>query len=673
MSDPFKYTTKQELTIQSQAKERTAQKKAGKSEKGKEGKEDKDYNPCATLYSNGITLLEKFGYILQLEDGGTHCNHRILKATYPKNYNGLTYPESFKPYQDIYTDDDLMRIDDDVFKVGKTCSQKTRDFWTPLFHPKSGDSDLMSYTQLRLKMAKIRENRNLMDPVDLGHSFDPAGRLGNGVAVNPKVWVPDREWFSKQVQDLTMEDVFTIFPKAEIKMLELILGRIGVGASGHIPTGWDKPISHTARMAGVIVGKDPGLGKSTLFNGMTAAFAKCGFVTQTFKSTDERFGMRAITAANIAYKDDTSLTTLKKFLSSEETKTIITNGRIQVEDKFMNADQVMARTVFLVNSNDWNNKFAYDLDPGIMDRIKIISTYKECEVFANAEKMKGMVSEGSPDLRPRAHIPYLANKLGVDEHVIYLWCLRLATDNFWKIITDNSNPKVNSLQVAVRHWTTRMRIRFKTDVMQALVNSLAFSWAMRSRYSIDPTSPPDKIPELNTVTLKDCLESFYFIGVDPSAQQLIQKMKKLWDDSGRIATHYYEGFREVRWDSVKKALNAAIQLHRNEETDSGSTNFSDMIKEIVGKVDLRDGFKIGAGSSYVNEDWANMRFAFSEIIAEVDALSEEVDPRFMERIRNTKVTCNDKWIKSKYYSPDIAEGSRSKAIKEMFPWFEGEA
>jgi hypothetical protein len=52
-------------------------------------------------------------------------------------------------------------------------------------------------------------------------------------------------------------------------------------------------------------------------------------------------------------------------LSSEETKTIITNGRIQVEDKFMSAEQITARTVFIVNSNDWNNKFAYDLDPGI--------------------------------------------------------------------------------------------------------------------------------------------------------------------------------------------------------------------------------------------------------------------------------------------------------------------
>lgn len=307
-----------------------------------------------------------------------------------------------------------------------------------------------------------------------------------------------------------------------------------------------------------------------------------------------------------------------------------------------------------------------------MDRIKIISTLRECEVFANEALTKGTASEGSPDLRPQAHIPFLANKLGVSVDAVYLWCLRLSTDYFWEIITDFSDPKVNRLQVEVRYWTTRMRIRFKTDVMRALVNSMAFSWAIRSRYGIDYENPPTRIPELNTVTLKDCLESFFFIGVDPSAQELIQKMKERWDSVGRYSTHYYEGFREVRWDSVKKARNAAIQLNMNDESNSGSTNFADMIKEILGKLDLRDGFKIGAGSSYVNEDWANMRFSFKEIAAEAEELSEEIDPRFLKRIRNNTINCHDSWLNDKRYSPDIAEESRERELVKIFKWYEDE-
>ena len=76
-------------------------------------------------------------------------------------------------------------------------------------------------------------------------------------------------------------------------MLKMIIGRVGVGRSNHRPPNFLEPVDHTARMAAVIVGKDAGLGKSTIFNGMTAAFSKCGFATHTFKSTEDRFGLKA--------------------------------------------------------------------------------------------------------------------------------------------------------------------------------------------------------------------------------------------------------------------------------------------------------------------------------------------------------------------------------------------
>jgi hypothetical protein len=44
---------------------------------------------------------------------------------------------------------------------------------------------------------------------------------------------------------------------------------------------------------------------------------------------------------------------------------MITNGLLQVEDKFQTSEQIWPKTVMLLNSNDWNSKFAYDLDPGI--------------------------------------------------------------------------------------------------------------------------------------------------------------------------------------------------------------------------------------------------------------------------------------------------------------------
>lgn len=309
MSDSFKTGSNQETNIKREIKERErnlkiAEKQANVREKSKEKDKSKDdkakeITPFASYYEQGLKILGKSNFIVELVDGGSHCNHRILKSTDVPEMKGVKYPGEFKPLQDIYSDIDLQHISE-LFKVSEQCSQEVAAFWAPLFNPKSGDSDLLAYTQRKLKMEKISESRKLMEAVHLGHSFDPAGRLGKGSTTCPRTWVPDREWFAPALRSVTMEDVFTIFPKAEIQMLKLILGRIGVGVSNHIPDGWTEAISHTARMAAVIVGKDAGLGKSTLFNGMTAAFAKCGFVTQTFRSTDERFGMKATSLANIA-------------------------------------------------------------------------------------------------------------------------------------------------------------------------------------------------------------------------------------------------------------------------------------------------------------------------------------------------------------------------------------
>jgi hypothetical protein len=657
MSDPSKILTRQEKQITDEAKKRSSV----TSEKGKAKGKDKEKSPdkaLATVYQEGHTLLSQCGYHLELREGGDHCNHAILRPCAPQEFQGMEpYPKDFKPLQEIHTTEDLIKISS-IFNAD-VCSQETRDFWAPLHNPKPGESDLMAFSLRGLKMKRIAERQSFSEPVRLGHTFDPTGTLTDGKLVeNPRIWVPAREWFCPSVRAVQFKDVFTIFPKAERMLLMLLIGRIGVGKSNHIPEGWDKPVAHTARMAGVIVGKDPGLGKSTLFNGMIAAFTKCGFTVQTFRSTKERFGMKATALSDIAYKDDTSLQSLKEFLACEETKTIVTNGRFQVEDKFMTPEQINSRTVFLVNSNDWNSKFAYDLDPGIIDRIKLISTYREVEVEKLKHQMKGTVSDGSPDLRPNAHLPYLANKLGVSVDVLYLWCLRLATDYFWEVINDKSNPAVNPLQVEVRKWTTRLRIRFKADLTQSLINSMAFSWSLRTGN--------DEIPELNPVLLKDCMEHFYFLGVDPSAQPLVEKMKHRWEEVGRPSTHYYQGFREVRWESVRKALSLATDLTTKEVSKNTTYTFAEIMKSVIEKIDLRDGFKLGGTANYVIESWENMRHGKDELIEDGKELIKLLDERLEGRIKNLNHRCFDHWLDDIRYSPDSAETLRIKALNDVF-------
>jgi len=654
VADPYSGsigTTKQEENILGEVKERRKAKSFG-SNKGK-AKEEKKPVKVSELYNAGIALLESRGYTVELLEGGDHINHRIMKPQPPEMPAGIRYPHTFNPLQDISTGRDFEDIEA-AFLSG--CDDDAvREFWSPLYKPKAGDNDLLSFTLRLLKMKRVNQHKNIHQVLDYGHTFDPAGRWGGAVVHSPRIWVPDRDWFDPALYDVTFADVFTIFPEAEREMLMLILGRVGVGRANHLPPGRMEPVDHTARMAGVIVGKDAGLGKSTLFNGLTAALQRCGFITHTFKSTEDRFGLKAAALSDIAYKDDTSLASLKKFLAAEETKILITNGLFQVEEKFQDAEQIWPKSVILVNSNDWNSKFAYDLDPGIIDRIKIISTYREYEVAKNRENLEGTVSEGSPDLRPRAHIPYLANKLGVSQEALYLWCLRLATDRFWEVITDTRDPSINRLQVEVRYWTTRQRIRFKADVTQALVNGMAFAWMLRTRDT--------EIPELTPEILQECLDHFYFLGVDPSGLRLMTQMKRQWELAGRPSTHYYQGFREIRWESIKKAVTYFEQFGRN---STGNNTTAEIIKDMMEKLVMRDGFKIGGSANYVIENWENMRHASEELREEGEQLLAGLEDRDVQRLLDINKTCSDKWIENKQYSPDRAEKFRAAAREKMY-------
>ncbi len=272
----------------------------------------------------------------------------------------------------------------------------------------------------------------------------------------------------------------------------------------------------------------------------------------------------------------------------------------------------------------------------------------------NRENLEGTPSEGSPDLRPRAHIPFLANKLGVSQDALYLWCLRLATDRFWSTITDTRDPSINRLQVDVRYWTTRQRIRFKADVTQALVNGMAFAWMVRTGDS--------EVPELTPEMLQECLDHFYFVGVDPSGLHLMTKMKRQWEIAGRPSTHYYQGFREIRWESIKKAVTHFEQFGKNSNQNTTTETIKDMMEKLV----MRDGFKIGGSANYVIENWELMRHAAEELTEEGASLLEGLEERDRVRIQNENAKCYDSWIEDKHYSPDRAEKFRSAAREKMY-------
>jgi hypothetical protein len=147
----------------------------------------------------------------------------------------------------------------------------------------------------------------------------------------------------------------------------------------------------------------------------------------------------------------------------------------------------------------------------------------------------------------------------------------------------------------------------------------------------------------------------------------MNKIKRQWEAAGRPSTHYYQGFREIRWESIKKAVTYFEQFGRN----PGNVTAAEVIKDIMEKLVMRDGFKIGGSANYVIENWENMRHACEELKIEGVELSNGLDQQDLDRLLNVGTRCSDKWIENKHYSPDRAEKFRAAAREKLYSKNEG--
>ena len=85
--------------------------------------------------------LKTFNFTVELAEGGDHVLHRILRPAPPQPVNGVNYPASFQPLQDITTIEDFQRIE----LAFESANAEVRDFWMPLFRPKGGENDLVDF------------------------------------------------------------------------------------------------------------------------------------------------------------------------------------------------------------------------------------------------------------------------------------------------------------------------------------------------------------------------------------------------------------------------------------------------------------------------------------------------------------------------------------------------
>lgn len=663
MTDPYNTTLSEDKNIQDALRTQLAD--TVSEAKRKKKAENSSLETLSELYERGVEHFKSRYILIESKANGMHCGHEIWLKDAPMAINGINYPNWFQPYRPLFSTADFKKLESAYSSLDQAC----KAFWEPLVWPTGGDNQLKQYSD-RLSLMKRAESQYVIcDSFHHGLSHDPSE---NGVfgkrADSPRTWIPAREWFDEKLRnEVTFDDIFSLFPHAEREIFKLWLGRVAVGRSNHIPPNASEAILHTARMAVVILSKEAGVGKSTLTNYIYGALNKCGFGVESFKNTADQFGMEKAATAHILQKDDVSEESLLKFLKSEETKILVSNGSFRVEEKFQAAETIFPRCSILLNSNSWSANYGYALDPGIQSRIKCISTYNKAELKKHEKNLFGAL-EGCPDLRPFCMIPWLANKYEVSIDALMLWATRLAADYFYEVITRRDNPSINALEEEVYKHTSRLRYRFKNDILGSFVQALALSSAIMSLLRGD--SP--HLPEFNFRMLYEMCKDFYFLSVDPSTVDYCTLLKENWVEQGSTTFHPYQALRDIRLDTLKQALECVQDTYINSLNSNITlrTTESDTLKQFVSFISLRDGFKISGSIVYLIDAINGVMYQQDEVFSLAKKLLEELrarDEKAVERMKkfaNNSITSpDDDWMNNRNYSPKIAEVLRREARK----------
>lgn len=535
------------------------------------------------LYEEGIKYFKASNFFLFRNIQGSYAFHDVYVIGSPLEVKGVNYPKTFKVLLPLTEADDIDKLQRLILDK-KGDDIEFFDFWKPVVYPDYANrKPIYGYTANLVRADREGRKVRSGQPFDLGISTNPEpGQL-------PIKWVPRTEWFDKSLQDVELEDVFTIFPEAERNLLELIIGRLVVGRTNNIHKD-GTIVRHTSRMAAVIVGFDPGTGKSTLFTYLNDAIGKCGYRQSTFRSLKDRFNLSSTISADWAYKDDVSNDSFKSFLKSEAAKIIITGGQMRTEQKGIDAVDEFAHCTVFLNTNSYDPRTVFEIDPGTADRIKLLQTYSEGEL--RRLKLTGP-SEGTPNVKPFNHLPWLAEKLDVSVDALMLWVTRKAADLFWETIHTES-VEHNPLEMRVRDLSGQLKLILSKDSTRQVLMYLFFCHMLAGRIPI--VLSKTKLTSLNWSEAFLATQSF----IKSSDCGVIRKaLKEHWLKHNRPSTHPYPGMVQLNHSTLGTA-----GLHWQESSfKSLGINVSERFRKVFGSIHLKSGFRLGCDLVWMTREW----------------------------------------------------------------------
>lgn len=363
------------------------------------------------LFNKLRQSLDFAGYQLIATPGGSFCGFSVYHKE-QLEVEGLSQPKSFYYFKKVRAnvESEALRFLDTVKSIceeaaGSTESKAERKMWAEV-NQDFADRQLA--------------NRSAMSNISYG-LVGGTERLGTitGRPGNHKV-VPQLSWFSPELQAYDPEDLLTLLPEAERKVLVLLLGRIMVGAKNtQVAEGI---IDHTARSYGILVGREAGLGKSTLMEFIRDALETLGYTTTQLNSNLSKFGWGEIATCDLAYIDDLTDEIQKALLQNANLKSIVSNDYLKVEEKGIPAVSVRSSSVILGCTNSTNYSHYIGMDSGSISRLNQLDTYNSHEL--------AQVRPDVDDARIKPYWEAKAKELGVTTRTLAARLLQHAASQF---------------------------------------------------------------------------------------------------------------------------------------------------------------------------------------------------------------------------------------------------
>lgn len=552
-----------------------------KSHAGKAKKTDELEPNYIDLYEWGRDFIyDNYGYIVEPDASKTY-NAYLGVYTVDSPPKGIVCPENIKLKYPVFNGQRTKwnRMINKIFAdLGQEeYGEKLQKFWAPFFFQDNPDTALPKFIATE-ENSNAQAITSLKDdrPYSQGICINPVPDLDE----IPRAIVPQLSWFPQEIQDLTPEDICTLFPEAELKLFMLVMGRAMIGRSGSKLV--NGPIvNHMFRKMAIIYGEDGGTGKSYFKNLLISTMAKYGYNIAQPLDLNSRFNQYNNYTSDLSVTDDLTQESMGKFINGQAFKSLITGtSTLGTEAKGKDRIDVIPTCALMAITNTFDQNSIYTLDTGAISRLSVLYTHTHDE-FASMEEELGHSA------KPYDQISRLMEQYHCNEHMLMGRFMRHCVDFFWEKYEEN-------LETYTTKVSANLRFPYVTEVVPNMMEAARLAHLLK-----DKRSPSERTNKFFNVKgfQQVMFDYFWLVGSDSlPANQARNLIKQDWIDNGKPSKHPWKGIKLIN----KYSLIAAFDFLGT----TGNMTIGDLQKIVFDQLKDTDGTKIGSAPKYLNTGYS---------------------------------------------------------------------